>query len=113
MVATSLMYMAFCSIKGAITDAESRFVLPYFLMRRTSFTQTAFVRNQPRIDQGLLGVGDTFFGIRDTTPSYSQFSVGTESRVRHAFSRQLSGLVPVFQALHEIFLSLEAQLEPL
>jgi outer membrane protein assembly complex protein YaeT len=72
-------------------EAEGRFVLPYFLMRRTSFTQTAFARNQPRIDQGLLPLGGTFFGIEDTTPSYSQFSVGTESRVRHAFSRRLSG----------------------
>jgi outer membrane protein insertion porin family/translocation and assembly module TamA len=71
--------------------AEARFSLPYFLTRRTSFTQTAFARNQPRIDQDLLGLGDTFFGIQDTTPSYSQFSIGTESRVRRAFTRQFSG----------------------
>jgi outer membrane protein assembly complex protein YaeT len=71
--------------------AEARFVLPYFLARRTSFTQTAFTRNQPRIDQDLLGLGDTFFGIQDTTPSYSQLSIGTESRVRRDFTRQLSG----------------------
>jgi outer membrane protein insertion porin family/translocation and assembly module TamA len=72
-------------------EAQARFSWPYFLARRTSFTQTAFVRNQPRIDQDVLGLGDTFFGIEDTTPSYSQFSIGTESRVRRAFTRQLSG----------------------
>jgi outer membrane protein insertion porin family/translocation and assembly module TamA len=72
-------------------EAQARFSWPYFLARRTSFTQTAFVRNQPRIDQDVLGLGDTFFGIEDTTPSYSQFSIGTESRVRRAITRQLSG----------------------
>ncbi|MGH8064448.1 MAG: outer membrane protein assembly factor BamA [Candidatus Entotheonellia bacterium] len=71
--------------------AEGRFFLPYFLARRTSFTQTVFARNQPRIDEDLLGLGDTFFGIQDTTPRYSEFSVGTESRVRRVFSRRLSG----------------------
>ncbi|HSF33422.1 MAG TPA: outer membrane protein assembly factor BamA [Candidatus Tectomicrobia bacterium] len=71
--------------------AEGRFFLPYFLTRRTSFAQTAFVRNQPRIDEDLLSFGDTFFGIQDTTPRYSEFSVGTESRVRREFSRRLSG----------------------
>jgi outer membrane protein assembly complex protein YaeT len=71
--------------------AEGRFFLPYFLARRTNFTQTVFARNLPRIDQDLLSIGDTFFGIQDTTPRYSEFSVGTESRVRRAFSRWLSG----------------------
>jgi outer membrane protein assembly complex protein YaeT len=71
---------------------EGRFFLPYFLMRRTSFTQTVFARNQPRLDKDPLSLGGgTLFGIKDTTPSYSQFSVGTESRVRHEFSRRLSG----------------------
>ena len=71
--------------------AEGRFILPYFLARHTSFTQTVFARNLPRIDEDRLGLGDTFFGIQDTTPRYSEFSVGTESRVRREFSRRLSG----------------------
>jgi outer membrane protein assembly complex protein YaeT len=71
--------------------AEGRFFLPYFLARRTSFTQTVFARNQPRIDEDPLSLGDTLFGIKDTTPRYSEFSAGTESRVRREFSRRLSG----------------------
>jgi outer membrane protein assembly complex protein YaeT len=72
--------------------AEGRFFLPYFLARRTSFTQTAFARNQPRLDEDPLSLGGgTLFGIEDTTPRFSEFSVGTESRVRRAFSRRLSG----------------------
>ena len=35
--------------------------------------------------------GGTLFGIENTTPGYSLFSVGTESRVRREFSRRLSG----------------------
>jgi len=72
--------------------AEGRFFLPYFLARRTSFTQTVFARNQPRLDEDPLSLGGgTLFGIQDTTPRYSEFGVGTESRVRHEFSRRLSG----------------------
>jgi outer membrane protein assembly complex protein YaeT len=72
--------------------AEGRFFLPYFLARRTSFTQTVFARNQPRLDEDPLSLGGgTLFGIEDTTPRYSEFGVGTESRVRHEFSRRLSG----------------------
>jgi outer membrane protein insertion porin family len=71
--------------------AEARLSLPYFLARRTSFTQTAFARNQPKIERDQLGLGSTFFGIEDTTPGYSLFSVGGESRVKHQFSRTWSG----------------------
>jgi outer membrane protein assembly complex protein YaeT len=72
--------------------AEARFLLPYFLTRHTSFTQTAFARNQPKLDEDPLSLGGgTLFGIEDTTPGYSQFSIGTESRVRREFTRQLSG----------------------
>ena len=82
------------SAKGSSIQqaAEARFFLPYFLTRRTSFAQTAFARNQPKIDEDQLSVGGgTLFGIENTTPGYSLFSVGTESRVRREFSRRLSG----------------------
>jgi outer membrane protein assembly complex protein YaeT len=71
--------------------AEARFLMPYFLTRRTSFSQTVFARNEPRIDDDLLGLGDTFFGIQDTTPGYGLFSVGGETRVARQFTRTWSG----------------------
>jgi outer membrane protein assembly complex protein YaeT len=82
------------SVKGSSIrqEAEGRFFLPYFLTRRTSFRQTIFARNQPRLDEDPLSLGGgTLFGIEDTTPRFSEFSVGTESRVSREFSRRLSG----------------------
>jgi outer membrane protein assembly complex protein YaeT len=71
--------------------AEARFSMPYFLARRTSLSQTAFARNQPRLDDDLLGLGDTFFGIQDTTPRYGLFSIGGETRVQRRFTKTWSG----------------------
>jgi outer membrane protein assembly complex protein YaeT len=90
--------------------AEGRFFLPYFLARRTSFTQTVFARNQPRLDEDPLSLGGgTLFGIEDTTPRYSEFGVGTESRVRHEFSRRLSGSGGVELSRH-VFSDVDADL---
>jgi outer membrane protein assembly complex protein YaeT len=72
-------------------SAEASFLMPYFLARRTSLSQRAYASNQPKIDDGLLGVGDTFFGIQDTTPGYGLFSIGAETRVQHQFTKQWSG----------------------
>ena len=72
-------------------SAEASFLMPYFLARRTSLAQRVYASNQPKIDDGLLGVGDTFFGIQDTTPGYGLFSIGAETRVRHQFTKQWSG----------------------
>jgi outer membrane protein assembly complex protein YaeT len=71
--------------------AEARFTMPYFLARRTGLTQTAFVRNQPKLTEDQLGLGETLFGIQDTTPGYALFSVGGETRVSRTFSRIWSG----------------------
>jgi outer membrane protein assembly complex protein YaeT len=71
--------------------AEARFVMPYFLARRTSLAQTAFVRNEPKLSDDVLGLGDTFFGIQDTRPGYALFSVGAETRLQRAFSKIWSG----------------------
>src|SRR5687768_4359604 len=81
------------SAKGSSIQqaAEAGFLMPYFLARRTSFSQTAFVRNQPRIDQDLLGTGGGFFGLENTTPGYSLFSIGAESRVTRQFTKVWSG----------------------
>ena len=57
-------------------SGEASFLMPYFLARRTSLSQRVYASNQPKIDDGLLGVGDTFFGIQDTTPGYGLFSIG-------------------------------------
>jgi outer membrane protein assembly complex protein YaeT len=72
-------------------SAEASFLMPYFLARRTSLSQRVYASNQPKIDDGLLGVGDTLFGIQDTTPGYGLFSIGAETRVRHQFTKQWSG----------------------
>jgi outer membrane protein assembly complex protein YaeT len=81
------------SAKGSSIQqaAEAGFLMPYFLARRTSFSQTAFARNQPRIDQDLLGAGGGFFGLENTTPGYSLFSIGAESRVTRQFTKIWSG----------------------
>jgi outer membrane protein insertion porin family len=81
------------SAKGSSIQqaAEAGFLMPYFLARRTSFSQTVFARNQPRIDDDLLGFGDTLFGIQDTTPGYGLFSVGAETRVKRQFTKIWSG----------------------
>jgi outer membrane protein assembly complex protein YaeT len=72
-------------------SGEASFLMPYFLARRTSLSQRVYASNQPKIDDSLLGVGDTFFGIQDTTPGYGLFSIGAETRVRHQFTKQWSG----------------------
>jgi outer membrane protein assembly complex protein YaeT len=81
------------SAKGSSIQqaAEASFLMPYFLARRTSLSQTVYARNQPRLDDDLLGLGDTFFGIQDTTPGYGLFSIGAETRVRHQFTKVWSG----------------------
>lgn len=81
------------SAKGSSIEqvGEVRFSMPYFLARRTGLTQTVFARNQPRLRDDQLGLGDTIFGIQDTTPGYALFSVGGETRVLRRFSRIWSG----------------------
>jgi translocation and assembly module TamA len=81
------------SAKGSSIQqaAEAGFLMPYFLARRTSLSQTVYARNQPRLDDDVLGLGDTFFGIQDTTPGYGLFSIGAETRVRHQFTKIWSG----------------------
>jgi outer membrane protein assembly complex protein YaeT len=81
------------SAKGSSIQqaAEARFTMPYFLARRTSLTQTVFARNEPKLTEGLLGLGDTFFGVQNTTPGYALLSIGGETRVARSFSKIWSG----------------------
>jgi outer membrane protein assembly complex protein YaeT len=70
---------------------EARLHLPYFLIPRTTFTQTIFVRNEQELNTDLTGVADTIFNIEDPRPDFDQFSVGGESRLGYQFSRTLGG----------------------
>jgi outer membrane protein assembly complex protein YaeT len=72
-------------------SVEARLHLPYFLMPRTTFTQTIFVRNEQELNTDLTGVADTIFNIEDPRPDFDQFSVGGESRLGYQFSRRLGG----------------------
>jgi outer membrane protein insertion porin family/translocation and assembly module TamA len=70
--------------------AEARLLLPYFLRRRTTFTQTFFVRNEQEINTDPLGLSDALFSIEEAQPAFDLFTVGAEARVAHQFSRRLT-----------------------
>jgi outer membrane protein assembly complex protein YaeT len=81
------------SAKGSSIEqaGEARFSMPYFLARRTGLTQNVFARNRPKLTKDQLGLGDTLFGIEDTTPGYALFSLGGETRVTRQLSKIWSG----------------------
>jgi outer membrane protein insertion porin family/translocation and assembly module TamA len=66
---------------------EARLHLPYFLHRRTTFTQTFFIRNEQDVSPGPLG----FLRDEEAQPAFDLFTVGAEARVTHQFSRRLTG----------------------
>jgi outer membrane protein assembly complex protein YaeT len=71
--------------------AEVKLRLPYFLAARTAFTQTLFVRNEQKVG---FDTGGGIFGVPgEAQPAFDLFSVGTESRVEHRFTKTLSGVV--------------------
>ena len=71
--------------------AEVKLRLPYFLAARTAFTQTLFVRNEQKVG---FDTGGGIFGVPgEAQPAFDLFSVGTESRVEHRFTKTLSGMV--------------------
>lgn len=73
--------------------AEARWHLPYFLAPRTALTQTLFVRNEQEVG---VSPGGTFFGVQgEAQPAFDLFSVGTEARIEHRLTEQLSGVVGV------------------
>ena len=65
--------------------------LPYFLAPRTAFTQTLFARNEQEV--GFRTSGGVFGVSGEAQPAFDLFSVGTESRVEHRFTKTLSGVV--------------------
>ena len=69
---------------------EARLHLPYFLHRRTTFTQTFFIRNEQEVSSDPLGFLDD-----EAQPAFDLFTVGAESRITHQFSRRLTGALGV------------------
>ena len=72
---------------------EARLFLPYALARRTSFTQTLFVRNEQDIAFGSFL--DDAFNVEDAQPAFDLFTYGGESRLDHRLTRTLSGGVGI------------------
>jgi outer membrane protein insertion porin family/translocation and assembly module TamA len=71
--------------------AEAKLHLPYFLVERTTFTQTLFIRNQEKVGINPSG---SFFGVQDKAqPAFDLFSYGAEGRVEHRYTETLSGSV--------------------
>lgn len=70
---------------------EVRLHLPYVAARRTSWTQTVFVRNEQEIDTNPFG---RLFGAeRAAQPAFDLLSVGGEMRLTHRLNEVLSGVV--------------------
>jgi outer membrane protein assembly complex protein YaeT len=82
---------------------ETRLRLPYFLERRTLFTQTFFVHNEQEINTDPSGLSDTLFSVEDTQPAFDLFRVGGESRIGHQFTRTLSGFAGLELSLNNFY----------
>ncbi|MGE3541211.1 MAG: outer membrane protein assembly factor BamA [Candidatus Tectimicrobiota bacterium] len=77
-------------VSSILQNVETRLHLPYFLAPRTTFTQTLFVRNEQEINTDPIGLTDALFTVKDAQPAFDLFSIGSETRVTHHLSRQLS-----------------------
>ena len=71
-------------------EAKAELHFPFFLIRRTSFTQTLFVRNEAEINTDPLGLLDGLFNIEDPQPDFDLLTVGGVSRITHRFTDTLS-----------------------
>jgi outer membrane protein assembly complex protein YaeT len=88
-------------VSSVVQTFETRLRLPYFLERRTIFTQTFFVRNEQEVNTDPTGLADTLFSIKDAQPAFDLFSVGGETRVGHQFTRTLSGFTGLELSLND------------
>lgn len=77
-------------VSSIVQALEARLHVPYFLAKRTAFTQTVFVRNEQEINTDPLGLSDALFSIKDAQPAFDLLSMGGETRVTHHVSRTLS-----------------------
>lgn len=73
-------------VSSIVQSFEARLHFPYFLARRTTLTQTLFVRNEQDINTDPLGL----FNVKPAHPNFNLLSIGGETRVTHAVSRTLS-----------------------
>ncbi len=73
-----------------VQEANASLQFPYFLARRTRFTQTLFVRNEEEFNTDPLGLLDSLFAIEDPQPDFDLFSMGGISRVEHGLSKTWS-----------------------
>lgn len=80
-------------VSSIVQSAEASLHLPYVLAPRTTFTQTFFVRNEQEINTDPLGLSDALFNVEDAQPAFDLFSVGSETRLAHQFTRTLGGAV--------------------
>jgi outer membrane protein insertion porin family len=80
-------------VSSIVQGFEARLHFPYFLARRTTFTQTLFVNNEQEINTDPLGLSDALFDVKEAQPAFDLFSAGGESRVEHRWTRTLSSAV--------------------
>lgn len=76
-----------------VQEGEVRLRLPYFLIRRTSFTQTIFIRNEQEINTDPSGLLDTLFSIEDPQPDFDLLTFGGISRVDHRLTDHITASV--------------------
>jgi outer membrane protein assembly complex protein YaeT len=82
-------------------EAKAELHFPFFLIRRTSFTQTWFVRNEEEINTDPFGLLDALFNIEDPQPDFDLFKIGGVSRVTHRFTKTLSLAFGVELSYHD------------
>ena len=94
------------SLFGKLTSieqsAEITLHLPYFLGRRTTFTQTGFVRNEQEIGTDPLGISDALFDIKKAQPAFDLLSIGGETRVDHRLFPHLRWSFGLELSLNEV-----------
>jgi outer membrane protein assembly complex protein YaeT len=82
------------TLSGKASSIEQRFeaqlYLPYFLERRTSLSQTFFVRNEKEVAVDPSGFTNAVLLGDEAQPAFDLFSVGSETRLGRQFTRALN-----------------------
>ena len=80
-------------VSSIVQEFKARLHLPYFLAKRTTFTQTLFGRNEQDINTDPSGLSDALFNVKPAHSDFYLLSIGSETRVAHKFTRTLSGAI--------------------